>query len=86
MPLTEAELAEAKALLSKAMAILEGQTAEQIRNPEWFRDTGRLTDAGIRHAEAMFEAGKTPYAVQKEMGISYRAAAERQKSWKKRRL
>lgn len=63
----------------------EGEGAPPTKDPKWFRDTGHLNDAGIEYVEKLFDEGKTPYFVSKALGISYRAASERQKSWHKRR-
>jgi molybdenum-dependent DNA-binding transcriptional regulator ModE len=54
-------------------------------HPEWFRETGHLSDKGIEHLLSLFEQGKSTYAAAKEMGISYRATSLRHAQWSKRR-
>ncbi|MCP1535701.1 hypothetical protein [Methylorubrum extorquens] len=70
--------------LNLALALLQGDEEEPERNPEWFRDTGRLSDKGIDYINSLFEQGKTPYAAAKEMDISYRAASLRHTTWQKK--
>lgn len=67
--------------LHTALALLEGKD----ENPDWFRETGHLSDKGIAHLHALFERGKTAYAASKEMGISYRSASLRYENWRKKR-
>ena len=71
--------------MERATALLSRELDEPIRKPEWFRDTGRLSDAGIAHMESLFDEGDTAYAVAKKMNMAYRAVALRKERWKKRR-
>lgn len=70
--------------LNIALALLQGDEEEAERNPEWFRETGRLSDKGIDYINSLFDKGKTPYAAAKEMEISYRAASLRHATWQKK--
>jgi hypothetical protein len=77
---------KARELISEALKLLGSEDAQSTgRNAEWFRDTGHLSDKGIEHIERLFAQGATPYRAANELGISYRAASERQKSWLKKR-
>jgi hypothetical protein len=72
--------AKAIEYLQKAIELLEGEE----ENPEWFRETGHLSDKGIAHLHALFARGKSTYAAAKEMGISYRATSLRHVHWRKK--
>jgi hypothetical protein len=58
--------AKAIEYLQKAIELLQGEE----ENPEWFRETGHLSDAGIKQLHALFAKGKSTYAAAKQMGIS----------------
>jgi len=76
---------KAKAHLEAALALLDGSDPSlKGRNPEWFRDTGHLSDAGIAHLLSLFAKGKSSYAIAKEMHLSYRAVSVRHDQWRKK--
>jgi hypothetical protein len=58
---------------------------EQQPNPAWFRPSGHLSDAGVQHAYALYDAGRTVEQVASAMGISVRGSAGRRASWLKDR-
>jgi hypothetical protein len=70
--------------LQTAIALLQGAAETPPRNPDWFRETGHLSDKGIDHLNSLFAQGKTTYAASKEMGISYRATSLRHEQWRQR--
>ena len=71
--------------LNAALLILRCQTKKSSgRNPEWFRETGHLSDKGIEHINSLFSKGKSSYAVAKEMKMSYRAVHLRNDEWRKK--
>ena len=82
--MTPSEIEKVAEHLQAALAILQGEQ-EEARNPEWYRDTGHLSDRGIEHLYSLFDEGKSIYAAAKAMGMSYRATSLRHDSWKKRR-
>lgn len=58
-------------------------TASDGRNPAYFRETGHLTDEGIKALYALFDQGLTIEEAAKVMGISIRGAAGRRSAWLK---
>lgn len=71
--------------LKAALSILEGVPPEKpSRNPEWFRDTGHLSDKGIEHLQSLFAQGKSTYSAAKAMKLSYRAVSLRHEDWRKK--
>lgn len=69
--------------LEAAIKLLRGDKSD-AKNPEWFRDTGHLSDKGIEHLHSLFRKGTSIYAAAKEMGMSYRATAMRHADWDKK--
>ena len=69
--------------LEAAIKLLRGDKSD-AKNPEWFRDTGHLSDNGIEHLHSLFHNGTSIYAAAKAMGMSYRATAMRHDIWKKK--
>ena len=53
------------------------------RNPDHFRETGHLSDAGIAAIYALFDQGLTIEEAAKAMHISVRGAAHRRSAWQK---
>jgi hypothetical protein len=79
------DIAKAIDHLNAALALLKkGKDKPKGRNPDWFRDTGHLTDKGIEYLNSLFEKGKTSYSIAKEMHLSYRAVALRHDEWRKK--
>lgn len=72
--------------LQAALSILQrDDPSSSTRSPEWFRDTGHLSDKGIEHLHSLFEKGTSIYRAAKAMDISYRAASLRHADWKKKK-
>lgn len=73
--------------LEKASSPERGANAPQavsdVRNPLHFRETGHLSDDGIKALYGLFEQGLTIEEAAKEMGISIRGAAGRRSAWLK---
>jgi hypothetical protein len=59
--------------------MLEGIDPKDPRNK---RPDGKLTERGIEICFRLFDAGKTRYAVQTEMDISFAAADNRWNQWR----
>lgn len=83
-------LATASALLEqieKTPSTERGAYAPQAvsdgRNPLYFRETGHLSDDGIKALYGLFDQGLTIEEAAKEMGISIRGAAGRRSAWLK---
>lgn len=70
--------------LEAAIELLSDQPKKHARNPDWFRETGHLSDKGIEQLNALFAKGKTSYAIAKEMKMSYRAVSQRHDAWRKK--
>jgi hypothetical protein len=85
LPMANTNVEKALKHLQAAMALLGSKDETAPRNPEWFRETGHLSDKGIERLNSLFAQGKTVYAAKKEMGISYRATSLRHEQWRKRR-
>jgi hypothetical protein len=87
MNMLDPKMRKVAQLLRQALDLLEEDgTAEAgvIRNPEWFRETGHLSDNGIDHIESLFAQGLTAYAVAQKMGMSYRATSIRYDAWRRK--
>jgi hypothetical protein len=83
--MSPSDLEQAIKYLKAALSILEDASSKNpSRNPEWFRDTGHLSDKGIEHLNSLFAAGKTTYSASKEMRLSYRAVSLRHEEWLKK--
>lgn len=84
--MTSEDVAKVVQHLEAAIAILKGDPSDSGgRNPEWFRDTGHLSDKGIEYLNSLFEDGRSVYQAAKELQISYRAASLRFADWSKKR-
>ena len=70
--------------LQNAIALLKGTKVKPKRNPEWFRETGHLSDKGIEQLHSLFQRDVTSYRAAKAMGMSYRATRMRHEDWRKK--
>jgi hypothetical protein len=82
--MVQADMEKAIFHLRAALAALEGAPKKRSRNPEWFRETGHLTDRGIEYLHSQFAKGRSSYAIAKEMMLSYRAVSLRHDDWRKK--
>jgi hypothetical protein len=83
--MTPSDITKAVQHLEAAIALLKGAgSITETRNPEWFRDTGHLTDKGIEHLHSLFAEGRSVYHAAKELQISHRAASLRFAEWSKK--
>ena len=88
------KLAELRRHLSAAVAILDElqggipltrASGGRQRNPQHFRESGHLTDEGVRFLYSLFDAGRSAEQAAAEMNITVRAAASRRQQWAARR-
>jgi hypothetical protein len=84
------EVTELRRHLEQALAILNAQSGNKSasgerskRNPDYFRPTGHLSDAGIEAIYELFDNGATIEEVADTMGISVRGAAGRRRAYLK---
>jgi hypothetical protein len=75
----------ANAIVEKLLGHPSDTYSSDERNPAFFRNTGHLSDAGIKAIYQLFEDGCTIEEAAKRMSISFRGAAQRRQAWKKNR-
>jgi hypothetical protein len=71
------------ALAAKLRAYRAGQGT--AANPVYVGDNGRLTEAGIRYAEAAFAQGRGPSEIADVLGVTVPAIVLRRQNWQRAR-
>lgn len=74
--------ARGAALAAKLRAYKAGQGS--LGNSQYVGDNGRLTEAGIRYAEAAFAQGRGPTEIADALGVTVPAIVLRRQNWQRR--